>query len=80
MTRMTTKGEELARLAFAEEAAADFAKNPKHWTYGTLVPGSLLALRWGLGEDCVLVLKLDDYDEQVNYQQLVRHHEVKELA
>jgi hypothetical protein len=72
MSRMTTKDEELARLAFAEKAAEDFIKNPKHWSYGDLTPGSLLAIRWGMGEDCVLVLKLDEYHENVNYQQLAR--------
>lgn len=71
MTRMTTKADELARIAFADEVAADFAKNPKHWTYGTLEPGSLLGIRWGLGEDCVLIVKLDDYAEKVNFQNIV---------
>ena len=70
MTRMTTKAEELERIAFADQAAADFAKHPKHWTYGDLTPCSFLGIRWGLGEDCVLVVKLDD-SEHVNFQNIV---------
>ena len=72
--RMTTRADELEQLAFAEKAAADFKANPKHYSYtdGAIKPGALLALRWGLGEDCVLVLKLDDSHEPTNYQQLAR--------
>ena len=70
-TRMTTRAETVALLAFADEAAAHFAKEPRHFTYGTLEPGSLLGIRWGLGEDCVLVVKLDDYAEKVNFQNIV---------
>lgn len=74
MSRMTTKADELERLAFAEQAAADFAAHPEHcsYSYGEIKPGAYLALRWGLGNDCVLVLKLCDYFEPVNYQQLVK--------
>lgn len=71
MTRLTTIGQERALTEFAEEAAADFTKNPEHASYGSLEQGSLLALRWGLGGDCVLVLKLDDDFERVNFQQAV---------
>ena len=69
---MPTRADELARIAFADEAAAHFAANPKHFTYGTLDPGSLLGIRWGLGEDCVLIVKLDDYAEKVNFQNIVK--------
>jgi hypothetical protein len=74
MSRMTTKQEELDRLAFAERAAACFRSDPKLATFSdrSVSPGSYLALRWGLGNDCVLVVKLDEYDEPINYQQLVR--------
>jgi len=74
MARMTTKYEELERLAFAERAAACFSKDAKMATFtdGDIAPGVFLALRWGLGNDCVLVVKLDEYDQPVNYQQLVK--------
>jgi len=72
MARMTTKSEELARLAFAEKAAVDFAEYPQHATYGDIGCGLFLAIRWGMGNDCVLVVRQDENDEAVNYQQLIR--------
>jgi hypothetical protein len=69
---MTTKRAELGRLKFAEDAAAAFKKDPNMATYGDVTAGSFLALRWGMGNDCVLVVKLDENDEPVNFQQLVR--------
>ena len=61
-------------LEFAEKAAANFAAHPKHSTYtdGEIVPGCFFAVRWGMGEDCVLVLKIDEYHVPTNYQNLVR--------
>jgi hypothetical protein len=72
--RMTTRGEDMARIAFASKAAEHFAAHPNHWTYsdGDITPGCLLALRWGLGKDCVLVLKLDENEMPVNFQHLIR--------
>lgn len=72
--RMTYVSTELEQIEFARKAAEDFALHPKHWSFtdGPIEPGALLALRWGLGDDCVLVLKLDDSFTPANYQQLVR--------
>ena len=75
MTRMTTIDEELARIEFAKKAAEHFAMNPKHWSFGDLKPETLLALRWGLSDDCVLVLKLDPDFEPINYQNFVRDYQ-----
>lgn len=63
-----------AEMAFARKAAAHFARNPKHHTYtdGEIEPGCLLAMRWGLGDDCVLVLRLDERHTPTNYMELVR--------
>ena len=72
MARMTTKVEELDRLHFAEAAAAAFLRDSTIATFGTVKAGEYLALRWGMGNDCVLVVKLDEYDEPVNYQQLIK--------
>jgi hypothetical protein len=71
--------DERARIAFAEEAARHFAANPAHWSYSNckpnaIQPGELLAMRWGMGDDCVLVLRVGD-DEPVIYGQLVRQIE-----
>lgn len=73
ISRMTTVSEEAARIEFATEAALHFANHPGHWTYSRadLGPGALLALRWGLGNDCVLVLRVAD-EMPVNFQQIIR--------
>ena len=63
-------------MEFAHRAAEVFAKDPQIATYtddGGLTPGSYLAIRWGLGNDCVVVAKLDDYHQPTNYQQLITH-------
>ena len=47
---------------FVRKAAAWFAANPRGATYteGDIEPGCWFALRWGMGKDCVLLLRLDD--------------------
>lgn len=70
-SRMTTIDEERAQVRFAERAAKHFAAHPECSTFGDLEPGTFLAIRWGLGEDCVLLLKLDDCFQRVNYQNIV---------
>lgn len=66
--------EELAQLEFAKRAAKKFATNEQLATYsdGKLEPGCLLAIRWGLGEDCVVVVKLDEKHIPTNFAQLVK--------
>lgn len=68
--------EEEARQAFAKKAAQHFAKNPGHWTYADGPPtcGELLALRWGGGDDCVVVLKVDETSPVVNYMEIVKEY------
>lgn len=63
---------------FAKKAAMFFAKHEGHRTYanGPVEAGCLLAMRWGLGDDCVVVVRLDEDFEPVNYQQLIRQYEV----
>ncbi|MCJ7409533.1 hypothetical protein LPQ06_28485, partial [Klebsiella pneumoniae] len=60
------------RMAFAERAAMHFADHPEHWTYadGNPEAGELLALRWGLLDRAVLVLRVSD-EEPVIYADLV---------
>jgi hypothetical protein len=74
MSRMTTEAETMEVLEFAKKAARKFKKNPSFVTYTEHlpVPGCLLAMRWGMGEDCVLVIKLDESFEPVNFQQLIK--------
>lgn len=65
--------DEKERIEFAERAAKHFAANPKHWSFTDedIAPGVLLALRWGLGNDCVAVLKLDSEFTPVIYGNLI---------
>lgn len=56
---------------FVKEVAKAFNENKDLASYGDLEPGSYLALRWGLGNDCILVLKLDEYFQQENYSGLL---------
>lgn len=71
--RQVYVSEERDRIAFAEQAARSFKANPQYWTFsrGAIEPGAWLALRWGLCDDCVLVIQVGDA-EPVNYAQLVR--------
>ena len=61
---------------FALRAANHFANNPTWFTFTDeqIVPGCLFAIRYGIGNDCVVVLKLDDFHEPANYQQLIKTH------
>jgi hypothetical protein len=63
---------EIERQEFAKRAAADFEKYPGHATFGDIGCGKYLALRWGLDNDCVLVIKQDESQEAINYYQLIR--------
>lgn len=74
MSRMTTIKEVTAELEFAKRAAAHFKEHPEHSTFGDEFPepGCLLAVRWGMGNDCVLVVKLSDDHVPTIYQQDIR--------
>lgn len=70
--RLTTEKQELDQLAFAQDAARMFSKHPEFTTFGNIAPGEFLALRWGIGGDCVLVVKLDEFHEPTNYTGLIK--------
>lgn len=63
--------------AFVKEAADYFAKHPEKSSFTTkhIVPGCYFALRWGGGDDCVLLFKLDENFEPTVYQQAIRSAE-----
>lgn len=63
--------EQVIESAFAKEAAEEFSADPGQYSTGTLEPGSFLGLRWGGDNDGVLVVKLDESFEPVNYMGLV---------
>lgn len=66
-----------AEIAFAREAATHFAKHPEHNTYsaGDIEPSCFLAIRWGLCDDCVVVVRLDEAHVPTNYMGIVRQVE-----
>lgn len=64
--------DELEQIEFAKKAAALFAADKSKSSFGEITQGGFIALRWGLGDDCVLVLKLDELHVPTNYQSLVR--------
>lgn len=77
MIEMTSIETEKARIAFVERAAEHFAKNPKHYSYGDIEPGGMVGLRWGSANDCVLVLKLDEYAKPAIYEYVIAYAERK---
>ena len=75
--RMVYIDDEIEQLKFARKAAKEFSKDSKMYSfsYGELKPGTLLALRWGLLDDCVLVVRLYEIHRPTNYQNLVKRHD-----
>jgi len=61
------------KIEFANKAAKHFSEHPEHssFTEGKIEGGCLFGLRWGLGDDCVLVFRLD-YDEPLNFTNIIK--------
>jgi hypothetical protein len=74
--RMVYMSEDDEVRDFAKRAAAVFAKHKSVHTYtnGDIEAGVLLALRMGLASDCVVILRIDDTFEPINYQQLIKQY------
>lgn len=70
--RGTTIHRETEKIEFAAKAARHFEANKNHWSFGNIGAGEYLALRWGLGDDCVLVIKQDENETAVNYGQAIK--------
>ena len=56
---MTSIEEQTELLEFVKKAGECLANNPELSTYGSLEPGSLLGIRWGMGDRHVKVVRLD---------------------
>ncbi len=71
---MTTLSERKEIDGFAERAAIHFQNFPNHRSYTDedIQAGCYFALRYGLGDDCVLVFRLDEEMEPINYQQAIK--------
>lgn len=60
MLRIVTSIEDAQALVdFGKRAAEHFIEHPEHSSFGDLEPETYLALRWGLHDRAILVLKLD---------------------
>ena len=75
--RGTTLAAVDAEREFAVKAAQHFTEHPEHSSFGDIEKGGLIALRWGLGDDCVLILKLDEGYEPTNYHQIIKKKEMQ---
>lgn len=68
----TTTEDVVRELEFVQKAAAAFAKYPDMATYmEKLKPGGYIALRWGVLERGVLLLKLDSNFVPINYRDAI---------
>lgn len=61
--------EEEEKLNFVKMAAKAFEKDAKlnTFTEGEIKSGVYFAVRWGLGDNCVLCLRLSDKEEPTVY-------------
>lgn len=61
-------------LAFVRRAAEAFNGDPEMTSYtdGEIIAGVPIALRWGLSQDCVLVIYIDENVEPTVYGQALR--------
>lgn len=71
--RMVYMSEDDEVRDFAKMAAMVFAKHRSIYTYtnGGIEAGGLFAVRFGGGDNCVVVFRLDEDFEPINYQQLI---------
>ena len=75
--KCVTYESEISILEFTNRAKDHFENNKKSvtYTYSDIVAGCLFATRWGLSDDCILVFRLDDDFEPVNFQQIIKEAE-----
>ena len=62
----------LDEAEFVKKAIKHFDDNPKNYSFGDLKEGTFFAMRFGLGDDCVLMFKLDDHFEPTVYGQVIK--------
>ena len=77
--KMTTFAAESEVVSFAREAVECFTLDPRMTTFSlsSIKKGCMLALKWGLNDDCVLVVKLDEGFEPVVFQKAIPRREEK---
>ena len=72
--KMVDLKEQEAMVEFAKKAAKDFKAHPEHTTYtlADITCGCFFAMRWGMLDDGVLVFKVDENFEPVNFAGLIK--------
>lgn len=58
--------------SFAKQSAVDFSGNENWKILGTIAPGEKIALRWGLDNNCVLILQLSETHTPTIYQNIIK--------
>lgn len=73
--KMVRLKEENEIKEFAIRAAIYFEEHKKCWSFTDqeIQADCLFALRFGLGRDCVVVFKLDENFEPINYQEIINN-------
>lgn len=64
--------QQLSEIEFVNRAKECFKESAKIRTYtdsGTLEEGELFAMKWGLGDDCIVVFYIGS--EPINYTQVI---------
>jgi len=71
---MTYIDDETDILNFVQVASEHFSTHHKHTTFTLedITPGCLMALRYGGGNDCIVVFRLSDKYEVINFQQCIK--------
>ena len=69
--QMTSLSERKEKDQFAERAARYLKENPEKYSYtdGEIKQGEYFGIRFGMGNDCVVVFLIGD--EVLNYQQIL---------
>ena len=80
--RETTFDEEMAVLKFAQKAALNFEQdqNLLSFTNSAIEAGCLFALRYGLGNDCVVVFRLARDFVPIDFQQIIPSPETSSVG
>ncbi len=67
----------LEEAEFVKKAVKHFEENPEHRSFGELEEGTFLALKWGLLDDSVLLLKLDNFFSPTVYGQAIKNKDAQ---
>jgi hypothetical protein len=72
--KMTHIEEEKEKIEFLERAKKSFSENKEFHTYtdnGRIENGEFFAIRWGIGGDCIVIFKVSEECEPINFQNVL---------